>query len=181
MIFEPLRTKGLNALCVFESQPCVTASSPEQTFSQQILRTHEKHTSQNESRMAKNEPRREVKSNSKERPQLRRRHERPYLLREQNRVPTTKRTSLSSTTNEHARHSSANESRPRRLFWTVRLANVNVRNGQMKDCQRNETSPNIDPKPPNQFFTPKPTGRPRNLLIPHEECAASKLKGTQTV
>jgi hypothetical protein len=102
MIFEPLRTKGLNALCVFESQPCVTASSPEQTFSQQILRTHEKHTSQNESRMAKNEPRREVKSNSKERSQLRRRHKRPYLLREQTESPTTKRTSLSSTTNERA-------------------------------------------------------------------------------
>jgi hypothetical protein len=30
----------------------------------------------------------------------------------------------------------------------------------MKDCQRNATSPNIDPKPPNQFFTQK---RPQDL------------------
>jgi hypothetical protein len=181
MIFGPLRTKGLNALCVFESQSCITGSSPEQAFSQQMLRTHEKHTSQNESRTAKNEPRREVKPNSKERPQLRRRHERPYLLREQNRVPTTKRTSLSSTTNEHARHSSANESRPRRLFWTVRLANVNIRNGQMKELSTKRDIPKHRPQTAQPNSSRKTTARPRNLLIPHEECAASKLKGTQTV
>ena len=61
MILEPLRTKGLNAPCVFESQSCVIGSSPEQAFSQQILRTHEKHTCQNESRTAKTNH--DVKSN----------------------------------------------------------------------------------------------------------------------
>jgi hypothetical protein len=180
MIFEPLRTKGLNALCVFESQSCVTGPSPEQAFSQQILRTHEKHTSQNESRTAKNEPRREVKPNSKERPQLRRRHERQSLLREQTESPPP-REHPHPRQRTNARHSSANESRPRRLFWTVRLANMNARNGQMKELSTKRDIPKHRPQTAQPILHAKTTARPRNLLIPHEECAASKLKGTQTV
>lgn len=131
MIFEPLRTKGLNAPCVFESQSCVTGSSPEQAFSQQILRTHEKHTCQNESRTAKTNH--DVKSNqtAKNGPNSGDgTKDRIFCAKQTESPPPREHPYPRQRTN--ARHSSANESRPRRLFWTVRLANVNVRNGQMK-------------------------------------------------